>query len=59
MEIVEAGLQVLENDVITPVNVESIKLMRNKIRSVEEDAFRYVCCSHGTNLTSRWSCSRI
>ena len=57
MEIVEAGLQVLENDVITPVNVESIRLMRNKIRSIEEDAFRYYYGvihgwhSLGTNIT--------
>ena len=41
MEIVEAGLQVLENDVIGPVTIESIRLMKNQISSIEEDAFRY------------------
>ncbi len=40
MEIIEAGLQVLENDVIGPVTVESIRLMKNQITSIEEDAFR-------------------
>lgn len=40
MEIVEAGLQVLENEVIAPVTLESIRLMRNRISSIEEDAFR-------------------
>ena len=41
MEIVEAGLQVLENEVIAPVTIESIRLMKNSIRAIEEDAFRY------------------
>ena len=41
MEIVEAGLQVLENDVIGPVTIESMRLMKNQISSIEEDAFRY------------------
>ena len=40
LEIIEAGLQVLENDVIGPVTVESIRLMKNQITSIEEDAFR-------------------
>ena len=40
LEIVEAGLQVLENDVIGPVTIESIRLMKNQISSIEEDAFR-------------------
>jgi hypothetical protein len=41
MEIVEAGLEVLENDVISPVTLESIRLMKNRISFIEEDAFRY------------------
>ena len=40
MEIVEAGLEVLENDAIAPVTLESVRLMRNQISSIEEDAFR-------------------
>lgn len=53
MEIVEAGLQVLENEVIAPVTLESIRLMRNRISSIEEDAFRYshhVKKSHGKHV---------
>ena len=42
MEIVEAGLKVLENDAIGPATIESIRLMKNRISSIEEDAFRYV-----------------
>ena len=40
MEIVEAGLVVLENDAISPVTVESVRLMRNQISAIEVDAFR-------------------
>lgn len=46
LEIVEADLQVLENDAITPMTIESIRLMRNRINSIEEDAFRYHHSKH-------------
>ena len=42
MEIVEAGLVVVENDAISPVTVESVRLMRNQISAIEVDAFRWV-----------------
>ncbi len=36
----EAGLEVLENEAIAPVTVESVRLMNNRIGHIEEDAFR-------------------
>ena len=53
MEIVEAGLQVLENEVIAPVTIESIRLMKNGIRSIEEDAFRYANHVPGMQVKSQ------
>ena len=55
MEIVEAGLQVLENEVIAPVTIESIRLMKNGIRSIEEDAFRYANHVPGMQVTTTTS----
>ena len=40
VEIVDAGLEVLENEAISPVTVESVRLMNNHISFIEEDAFR-------------------
>ena len=39
IDVVDAGLEVLENGIITSVTIESLRFMNNKIKIVEDNIF--------------------
>ena len=63
LDVVGAGLEVLENNVLSSATIESARFMNNKISYIEADAFRYTYYAHfqPTGLTpyERYPCIRV